>query len=220
MGLVIPAYAQDPRADEREQQIAEELRECKTKIHGNDELTDAEKTVAIRNCEREITIRYSDEEMDFSDQAQLRAKLQNLQRCEDWYPQYRYLTEDQFKIQKTESIVRDCILLYNESIWNYDGKDRLYKLIDALEEIKSKLPDSEPVAVPINIEIPQFESSLIEVTPNQDRVSELEEKVKLLEEELAKKDQVIREQLKTIMDLFNRIKNVIFEPIGFVWSHA
>ena len=45
--------------------------------------------------------------------------------------------------------------------------------------------------------IPQYEPSIIDVPHNPDRVIELEEKVKLLEEEIAKKDEIIREQTKS-----------------------
>jgi len=220
VGMIIPANAQYPRIDEREEQFREDVRICKAEVDAKD-FTEAESTVAKRNCEREITIRYSNVNNDFIEQAELRAKFQNIQRCEDWHPQYRYLTEVQFKIQKTDAVVKDCILLYNDSIWIYVGEDRPYKLLDRLEEIKSELPDiPEPTPVAINIQLPQYESSIIDTPQSSDRVGALEEKVKMLQEELEKKDQVIKEQLKVIMDLFNRIRNVIFEPIGFVWSQA
>jgi len=218
MGLVIPAYAQDARYTELEQQMIEEVRDCKVKIDAQDELSEAEKTVAKRHCETVVVIRYGEIEDNYS-QAELRNKIQNMQRCEDWRPQYQYLTEKQFTIQKNAEVVPDCILLYNDPIWSYDGKDRLNKLIDRLDEIKSELPTT-PVLSFEAFAVPQYEPSIIDVPHDQDRVVELEEKVKILEEEIAKKDEVIREQIKVIMDLFNRIRNVIFEPIGFIWPQA
>ncbi len=220
IGLVIPAYAQDARYTELEQEMKDEVDACKVKINAQSYLSEAEKTVAKRNCETAVVIRYGEIEDNLS-KAELRDNIQNLQRCEDWHPQFQYLTEKQFAIQKNSAVVRDCVLLYNDSIWNYDGKDRLYKLIDRLDEIKSELPTApEPVPTFQAFAIPQYEPSIIDVPHNPDRVIELEEIVKLLEEEIAKKDEIIREQLKVIMDLFNRIRNVIFEPIGFVWSQA
>ncbi len=218
MGLVIPAYAQDARYTELEKQMIEEVRDCKVKIDAQDRLSEAEKTVAKRHCETVVVIRYGEIEDNYS-QAELRNKIQNMQRCEDWRPQYQYLTEKQFTIQKNAQVVRDCILLYNDPIWSYDGKDRLNKLIDRLDEIKSELPTT-PVLSFEAFAVPQYEPSIIDVPHDQDRVVELEEKVKILEEEIAKKDEVIREQIKVIMDLFNRIRNVIFEPIGFIWPQA
>jgi len=219
MGLVIPAYAQDPiRTDEVQERIIEETRACKAKIDSHDEFTEAERTVAYRNCEREAVIRNTLANNDPLTSAELRSKLQNLERCEEWHSQYRFLTDEQFAIQKHSQVVRECIMLYNDEIWKYDGNDRPYILLDRLQELKDAMPDlPKPEPVVFNIEIPNYQPTIIDVPHNPDRVAELEEKVQLLEEELDKKDAVIREQLKVIMDLFNKIRNVIFEPLGFAW---
>ena len=220
MGLVIPAYAQDPtRTDDVQDRIVEETLACKKMIDSQDELTEAEKTVAYRNCEREAVIRNTQVNSDPVSNAELRSKLQNIERCEEWHSQYRFLTDEQFAIQKHVEVVRECIMLYHDEIWDYKGDDRPYILIDRLQELKDALPDiPEPEPVQLNVELPKYQPSIINVTPNQDKVAELEEKVRLLEEEVEKKDAVIKEQLNVIMDLFNKIRNVIFEPIGFVWS--
>jgi len=221
MGLVIPAYAQDgARYTELEQQMIAEIRACKVVVDAQDELSDAERTVAKRNCETAVVIRYSEIEDNISD-AELRDKTQNMQRCDDWFPQYRYLTPENFAIQKNGQNVRDCLLIYDDPIWGYDGRDRMNKLIDRLDEIKSELPTiSEPVRTFEAFAVPEYEPSIINVPYSQDRVEMLEEKVKILEEEIAKKDEVIQEQIKVIMDMYNRIRNVIFETISFVWSQA
>ena len=220
MGLVIPAYAQDPiREDEVQERIIEETRACKVEINSHDELTEAERTVAYRNCERQAVIRNTLANNDPLTSAELRSKLQNLERCEEWHSQYRFLTDEQFAIQKHAQVVRECIMLYNDEIWKYDGDDRPYILLDRLQELKDAMPDiPKPQPIQLTIELPKYEPSIIDVPHNTDKVAELEEKVQLLEEELDKKDAVIREQLKVIMDLFNKIRNVIFEPLGFAWS--
>ena len=220
MGLVIPAYAQDPiRTDEVQEKIIEETRACKAKIDSHDEFTEAERTVAYRNCEREAVIRNTLANNDPLTSAELRSKLQNIERCEEWHAQYRFLTDEQFAIQKHSQVVRECIMLYHDEIWKYDGDDRPYKLLDRLQELKDAMPDiPKPQPIQLTIELPKYEPSIIDVPHNTDKVAELEEKVQLLEEELDKKDAVIREQLKVIMDLFNKIRNVIFEPLGFAWS--
>ncbi len=221
MGLIIPAYAQDAaRYTELEKQMIAEIRACKVVVDAQDELSDAEKTVAKRNCETAVVIRYSEIEDNISD-AELRDKTQNMQRCEDWFPQHRYLSPENFAIQKNGQNVRECLLIYDDPIWGYDGRDRMNKLIDRLDEIKSELPTiSEPVRTFEAFAVPQFKPSIIDVPYSQDRVEMLEEKVKILEVEIAKKDEVIQEQIKVIMDMYNRIRNVIFETIGFVWSQA
>jgi len=211
IGLVIPVYAASGSYDEVDIKIRELVQECHDKINNDESLTQAEKTVSKRNCETEINNEYKNVEIDYQDLAEKRAKLQNMQRCEDWHPQYRYLTENQFRLQKHSETVNDCILLYNDSIWDYAGEDRLEKLVERLDEIRSELPkEPETREVTLDVKIPQFESNIINEN-NSDEV-DLEEKVRLLEEEIAQKDAIIREQIKVIMDLANRIKNIMFEP--------
>ena len=140
-------------------------------------------------------------------------KLQNIQRCEDWYPQYQFLDEDQFRIQKNADMVTDCISLYKDSIWNYEGDDRPLILLDRLDEIKSRplVIESEPTIVVLDPE----PSQILTTEQKSERILELEDKVQSLEEELNKKDAVIQEQVKVIMDLANRIRNVSYDIISF-----
>jgi len=211
MGLIIPAYAQNISQDENDIKIRELIQECHKKIIADKSTTESEKTVAKRNCETEIINKYNGIEIDYQKFDELRMKLQKIQNCEDWYPQYRYLTEAQFRLQKNVEAVNDCILLYKDSLWNYTGENRLEKLVDRLDEIKSELPkDPETRHVTLDVNIPHLESSIINSQQDVDEIN-LKEKVRLLEEELVKKDEIIKEQLKVIMELVNRIKNVMFD---------
>lgn len=221
MGLVIPVYAQNVSHDEVDIKVREEIKVCKVAVDEDDSLTNAEKTVAKRNCETQITNRYKNVDNDYQNLAEKKAKLNNMQKCTDWYPQYRFLTEEQFRVQRDVNVVSDCILLYNDSIWKYDGEDRLDKLAERLDEIKAEFPTkSEPEPGAYQLLIPQLESNIVRDQQKPDQNSDLEEKIRLLEEEIAKKDAIIIEQLKVIMDLANRIKNVIFEQLGFLWPQA
>jgi hypothetical protein len=211
IGLIIPVYAQNVSHDEIDIKIRELIQECQDNVKNNESLSEAEKTVASRNCETEITNAHKNIEIDYQDLDKKRAKLQNMQSCEDWHPQYRYLTESQFRLQKHSDTVNNCILLYNDSIWDYVGEDRLDKLSERLEEIKTELPkEPETREVTLDVNLPQFKSNII--TENNSDEVDLEEKVRLLEEEIAQKDEIIKEQIKVIMDLANRIKNIMFEP--------
>lgn len=217
IGLVIPVYAQNVSHDEVDIKIRELIKECQDKVRNNESLSEAEKTVAQRNCETEITNEYKNVEIDYQELDQRRAKLQNMQSCEDWHPQYQYLTEIQFRLQKHSQTVNDCILLYHDSIWDYVGEDRLDKLSERLDEIKSELPtEPETREVTLDVNLPQFKSNI--VNENNSNNIELEEKVRLLEEEIAQKDEIIKEQIKVIMDLANRIKNIMFEPFDSFFS--
>lgn len=214
MGLFSTAYAQNTSDDEVDIMIRELIQECHDKVMADEFSTDAEKTVAKRNCETDITNQYKNVEINYQELAEKRANLKSMQKCEDWYPQYRYLTEEQFRLQKHEATVTDCFAVYNDSIWEYVGEDRLEKLSARLLEIKAELPkEPETRHVELDINIPKLQSNIL-ITPQNSETTDLEEKIRILEEELIKKDAIINEQIKVIMELANRIKNVMFGPLG------
>ncbi len=214
MGLFSTAYAQNTSDDEVDIMIRELIQECHDKVMADEFSTDAEKTVAKRNCETDITNQYKNVEINYQELAEKRANLKSMQKCEDWYPQYRYLTEEQFRLQKHEATVTDCFAVYNDSIWEYVGEDRLEKLSARLLEIKAEVPkEPETRHVELDINIPKLQSNIL-TTPQNSETTDLEEKIRILEEELIKKDAIINEQIKVIMDLANRIKNVMFGPLG------
>lgn len=211
IGIVVPAYAQEESQEEIDLKVSELIKECKDEIKNNKFMTDAEKTVAQRICETEITNEYDSIEIDYKDLKEKSALIQNMQSCEEWHPQYRYLSYDQFRLQKNFETVTDCILLYNDSIWDYVADDRIEKLIERLDEIKTELPQEPKTReITLDVNIPQYEPNIIS-DKNSGEI-DLEEKIRLLEEEIAQKDEIISEQIKVIMDLANRIKNIMFEP--------
>lgn len=218
MGLFSTANAQNTSDDEVDVMIRELIQECHDKVMADEYSTDAEKTVAKRNCETDITNQYKNVEIDYQESAEKRAIQKSMQKCEDWYPQYRYLTEQQFRLQKHDATVTDCITVYNDSIWEYDGENRLEKLSARLLEIKAEAPkEPETRHVELDINIPKLQSNIM--TPQQDsNTIDLEEKIRILEEELIKKDAIINEQIKVIMELANRIKNVMFDPFSIFFT--
>jgi len=214
MGLFSSASAQNISNDEVDVMIRELIQECHEKVMADERATEAEKTVAKRNCETEITNQYKNVEIDYQGSAEKRANLTSMENCENWYPQYRYLSQAQFTLQKHDATVIDCITLYNDSIWNYDGEDRLEKLNARLLEIKAQAPvEPETRQVELDINIPKLQSNILE-TQQYTEDTDLKEKIRILEEELTKKDEIINEQIKVIMELVNRIKNVMFGPFS------
>ena len=210
VGSFSTAYAQNTSNDPVDIMIRELIQECQDKVMADEYSTEAEKTVAKRNCETEITNQYKNIEIDYQKMAEKRASENNLQKCDDWYPQYRYLTQAQFTLQKNEAVVNDCIALYDDSIWKYVGEDRLERLSARLLEIKAEAPEEpETRHVALNVNIPDLQSNILD-TPQDTEVTDLEEKIRILEEKLIKKDEIINEQIKVIMELANRIKNVMF----------
>jgi len=200
VGSFSTAYAQNISNDEVDVMIRELIRECQDRVMADEYTTEAEKTVAKRNCETDITNQYKNVEIDYKKSAEKGANQQNMQKCEDWYPQYRYLTQDQFRLQKHEATVTDCITLYHDSIWKYVGEDRLERLIARLLEIKAEAPEEpETRHVALNVNIPDLQSNILK-TQQDTEVTDLEEKIRILEEELIKKDKISR-HLETVLKL-------------------
>src|SRR3989304_6365097 len=93
--------------------------------------------------------------------------------------------------------------------------EKRIKLHNRLDEIKSELPQAhETRYLTLDVDISNSEPKITDAQKGADKVADLEEKIRSLEEELSKKDEIIREQLKVIMDLANRIKNVMFGTVG------
>jgi hypothetical protein len=126
----IPAYAQNVHFDEDEEKIRAEINDCEDKIMSDDSLTEASKTVQKRECSSEIRKKYAETALTHEHQNEMKIKLQNLQKCEDWYSQYQFLDEVNFKIQKNAQMVQSCIALYDDTLWKYSGDDREIILSD------------------------------------------------------------------------------------------
>jgi hypothetical protein len=137
----------------------------------------------------------------------MKIKLQNLQKCEDWYSQYQFLDEVNFKIQKNAQMVQSCIALYDDTLWKYSGDDREIILSDRLEAIL--------------VQVPVYENSSDELPKDVqfavNKINYLEKKVEDLENELYKKDLIIREQMNVISNLANTIRNAIYDGMQFVY---
>jgi len=203
--MVIPASAQN--ISDEDAKIRDEILACWIEVDANEDFTVAEKTVAKRNCETVINNKYSKMNNNHYDLAKERDRIQVMQKCDDWYPSYKLLDENQWRIQKQVDQASDCLMIYNDDIWKYDGEDRLVVLSDMLIELKEE-QNQRPTPVATSIELP-FESSIIAQDTRPDKMVELEVKVAELEEQIRKKDAIIMEQIKVLTDLANMIRNVI-----------
>ena len=202
----IPVYAQNVQFDENEEKIRAEISECKDKIAADDSLTDASKTVQQKQCSSEIRKKYAEIALTFEQQNDMKIRLQNLQKCEDWHSQYKFLDETNFRIQKNAQMVQSCITLYNDPLWTYSGDERKEKLSDRLDAILAETP------VKTNVSNESLKNTQYEV----DRIHSLEKKIAELEERLHNKDLIIREQMNVISNLANSLKNAIFNGIQSV----
>ena len=131
-----------------------------------------------------------------------------MQKCEDWYPAYRLLDEQRWRIQKNSEQASDCIMIYNDNVWKYSGEDKSDVLIERLLELKEESTIPKPVAS--SIELPS-QSDIVAQDTRFSKMTDLEAKVAELQEELRKKNEVISEQIKVIMDLANMLRNVVLE---------
>jgi len=204
---IIPVYAQNIHLDEGEEKIRAEINECEDKISEDDSLTDASKTVQKRECSSEIRKKYAETALTFEQQDEMKIKLQNLQKCEDWHSQYEFLDEANFKIQKNAQMMQSCITLYNDPLWTYVGENRAEILSEKLETILMEIP------VKTNTSNEFLKNSQYEV----DRIYSLEKRITALEDELDNKDMIIREQMNVIVNLANSLKNAIFDGISSVY---
>lgn len=202
----IPVYAQNVQFDENEEKIRAEISECEDKIAADDSLTDASKTVQQKQCSSEIRKKYAEIALTFEQQNDMKIRLQNLQKCEDWHSQYQFLDETNFRIQKNAQMVQSCITLYNDPLWIYSGDDRQEKLSDRLDAILTETP------VKANVSNESLKNTQYEV----DRIHSLEKKIAELEERLHNKDLIIREQMNVISNLANSLRNAIFNGIQSV----
>jgi hypothetical protein len=204
---ILPVYAQNLHLDEGEEKIRAEINECEEKINADESLTEASKTVQKRGCSSEIRKKYAETALTFEHQDEMKIRLQNLQKCEDWHSQYKFLDEVNFKIQKNAQMVQSCITLYNDPLWTYSGDDRGEILSDRLETILVEVP------IKNNPSDEFLKNSQYEV----DKIYSLEKKIAALEDELDNKDLIILEQMNVIVNLANSLRNAIFDGIQFVY---
>lgn len=204
---IAPIYAQNLHIDEQEQQIRDEIKDCEAKVTSDDSLTEASKTVMKRNCVTETRNKNTQNYNTHEYQNKIKIKLENLQRCEDWYSPYQFLDEPTFKIQKNAQMVESCIILYNDPLWKYDGENRKNILSEKLDEISSE----------ISIKTNPSDNFIKVAQKDYDRIQNLEKKIVSLENDLKNKDLIIQEQINVIMNLANTIKNAIFDGIKSVY---
>jgi len=216
ISMVIPASAQN--ISDEDAKIREEILACFAEVYADEDLTGAEKTVAKRNCETVINNKYSEMNNNHYDLAEERDRIQVVEKCGDWYPSYKLLDESQWRVQKHTDHATDCLMIYNDDVWKYDGKNRVVVLSDRLLELKEE-QNQRPNPVATSIELPST-SNIIAQDTRFDKMAELEDKVAELEEQIRKKDAVLMEQMKVIIDLANMIRNVIlnaFVPNGILF---
>lgn len=133
--------------------------------------------------------------------------------CEENYGQYKLIGEYDFLERERRTMeARVCVHLYNDLLWSYSGDDREDKLLKRGNYyVDLEIQKSYENAA--NGTIPQEEKPVSDLQKAGMRILELEKKVDDLEEKIAKKDAVINEQVKVILDLVNKIKSTVFDQM-------
>ncbi len=206
---IVPVYAQNISMDDQEQKIRQEILACEAKIAEDSEMTAAEKTVNQRKCASEIRSLYVENPLTTKTLNENKIKIQNLQRCDDWFSSYKFLDEATFRLQKNNQMVSGCIELYNDPLWEYSNNDRQEVLSEKLHEIMLDIP------IQTNLSDSFLNDGIV-----SDRVLNLEKRVAELENELRNKDMIIKEQMNVIVNLANTLKNVIYNGIQSLYQFA
>jgi len=147
--LLVPTEAQNVSKNPEYTEAVKLAKECKKEIDSNATMTEAEKTVAKRNCGTESVKKIvGDTGSAISKLNKLHIK--NLIQCESWFDSYKLIPEENFKTQKPRQLADDCITLYKDQVWEYSNPDRLEILLERANElglfqvakIKATLPES------------------------------------------------------------------------------
>jgi hypothetical protein len=136
-GLLIPPQvdAQTSPTQKKYEKIITAANECKKIVDSNKNLTEAEKIVAKRKCATEGAKEFVGE-ISSKEKRLQELKTKNMIQCETWYSSYTIATLENFRVLKPVQLVDDCIVLYNDPIWEYTGKDRFEKLMEKAKELK------------------------------------------------------------------------------------
>ena len=135
-GLFFPTHidAQTAPSQKRYADAVNEATECKKNIDSNPNMTEAEKVVSKRKCSSDSAKKYVGEVTN-KDRRLQELKTKNLIQCETWYSSYTIATRENFMVLKPVQLAKDCIVLYNDPIWEYKEKDRFEKLMQKSSEL-------------------------------------------------------------------------------------
>jgi len=184
---------------------SETVEECEERIRADASLSYAETIVALKECD-DVEREYSPEQADVQD-----TDRNIIRYCDNNYELYQTLGETEFLKMSTHPFARTCSIIYPDSIWNYDGEDRVEVLINWLNaKIEEELVEDAELRAEIVQEAKVRADTSVQ---DEDRITDMQERIKFLEDQIGKKDALLMEQLKVISDLASMIKQTIFEPI-------
>ena len=109
----------------------EKAEKCKEKVDNDDSMTHAEKTVARDKCDDHLTEEVAGTSgVDTKNEEMREDRTKEILQCEEWHSQYLADSRENFMLLKDVKHANMCILLYTDPVWEYEGQDRIEKLVD------------------------------------------------------------------------------------------
>ncbi len=191
--------------------FAEETRStCMSKVHNDKSLNFVEKRLGRQDCAKI----WKTEPVLVNPEKIFGLSAKIIQFCEERYPVYLLVSEQQFYSVAHHPFSRTCLLLYNEPIWNYTEPDRPKVLLDFvrdkieqhLEETKDERQNSIRDARIKHGRVIYLQDLFIQMI---ERTSYLEKQIQENDEQIAKNESIIQEQNNVIDELNRKIKNIV-----------
>lgn len=94
----------------------EKYEDC-IKIIYDETIVDDKKIIALNNCSKDESITFDEEEI-------IEHSKNLIQRCDNAYDEFLYLTLEDYYASINYPQASECVMLYTDPIWRYDGDDR------------------------------------------------------------------------------------------------
>jgi len=168
-----------------------------------EDFTELERKKAIDECKKEgYTNTQNTRESD-----EIAAAMEVVENCEGYFQHYKRLTESQYLASNTNNEARQCLQLFKDNIWEYEGSDRIEVLGYRLIELEKKALQDNEKELEKSVEHTKITAS--------SRILELEDRIESLERMIEQKDMILMEQVKVILSLTEQLRVLftsIFEP--------
>ena len=146
--MPVSAYSQNQSLTPEEIKAFEKAEECRSNVDNDSSMTDAEKIVAREKCDDEVNAKMvGTSGVDTKEEEVREDRKREILKCEEWYSQYQTDSLENFMTLKDVKHAEMCILLYKNTIWSYQGEDRVERLVEYSLTPQSKTdPFSEKVS--------------------------------------------------------------------------
>ena len=146
--IPVSAHSQNQSMTPEEIEAFEKAEECRSNVDSDSSMTDAEKIVAREKCDDEANAKMvGTYGVDTKGEEIREDRKREILKCEEWHSQYQTDSLENFMTLKDVKHAEMCILLYKNTIWSYEGEDRIERLVEYSLTPQSKTdPFSEKVS--------------------------------------------------------------------------